>query len=222
MKKKTLEEKIRLVGFWTFGGVFWYLVIAFFLKSKYPIYDYDFNRSVAYDVVKDALTLAAAFLAPVAAFVLFADWREQHKAVKNEKISEEILRILNSDLLVFYNLIPIDLRGTDKFKEKNILFHRLVAELVNKANEIQIVDDESLNFKNTILSFEEDLYGLWDSLYRQVHAAQQHESIAEFLDTVSCNKKILLSEMWEQSAEDNQAHFERIQSKLRLLKPLCI
>lgn len=65
MKKKTLEEKIRLVGFWTFGGVFWYLVIAFFLKSNYLIYDYDFNRSVAYDVVRDALTLAAAFLVPV-------------------------------------------------------------------------------------------------------------------------------------------------------------
>ena len=56
MKKKTLEEKIRLVGFWTFGFVFWYLVIAFFLKSSYPIYEYSFNREDTYDTIKDALT----------------------------------------------------------------------------------------------------------------------------------------------------------------------
>ena len=70
MKKKTLEKQIRQVGFWTFIGIFSYMVMAFFLKSNYPIYEYDFNRSVAYDVIKDALTLGAAFLAPVAAFVL--------------------------------------------------------------------------------------------------------------------------------------------------------
>ena len=62
MKKKTLEEKIKRVGFWTFGGVFWYLVIAFFLKSNYPIYVYNLVRSAAYDIIKDALTLAAALL----------------------------------------------------------------------------------------------------------------------------------------------------------------
>ena len=96
MKKKTLEEKIKQVGFWTFGGIFWYLVIAFFLKSNYPIYDYDFNRSIAYDVIKDALTLAAAFLAPVAAFVLFIDWKAQHKEVHNEKNSRQIIYACDS------------------------------------------------------------------------------------------------------------------------------
>lgn len=124
MKKTTLEEKIRQVGIWTFGGIFWYLVIAFFLKSNYPIYEYDFNRSVAYEVIKDALTLGAAFLAPVAAFVLFTDWKEQHRLIKNEVKIEEILlgidsvdrkikRFLNTslnikaDAILLENLVPL-------------------------------------------------------------------------------------------------------------------
>ncbi|MBV6565909.1 hypothetical protein JL997_09060, partial [Acinetobacter baumannii] len=91
MAKKELKNKIKLVGFWTFGGVFWYLVISFFLLSEYPIQDFIFDHKKAYDVLKDALTIAASFLAPVAAFVLFTDWREQHKLVKLEKDAEQII-----------------------------------------------------------------------------------------------------------------------------------
>ncbi|PIL64204.1 hypothetical protein B4N86_00765, partial [Acinetobacter baumannii] len=85
MTKKSLNEKFKVIGFWIFAGIFWYLVIAFFLKSKYPIFNFSFNLDTAYDVLKDALTLAAAFLAPVAAFVLFSNWREQHIEVEIEK-----------------------------------------------------------------------------------------------------------------------------------------
>lgn len=99
MTKKTIEEKIQDVGFWTFGGVIWYLIIAFFLKSKYPIYEYRFNPKDAYDVLKDALTLAATFLAPVAAFVLFSDWRSEHIEKKIESDSEAIVNELNSIFL---------------------------------------------------------------------------------------------------------------------------
>ncbi|MEG8242850.1 hypothetical protein MKS77_14855 [Acinetobacter baumannii] len=44
MAKKELKNKIKLVGFWTFGGVFWYLVISFFLLSEYPIQDFIFDH----------------------------------------------------------------------------------------------------------------------------------------------------------------------------------
>lgn len=85
MANKSLNDKIKIIGFWTFGGVFWYLVISFFLLSEYPIQNYSFDLKKAYEVLKDSLTLVAAFLAPVAAFVLFSDWREQHnKQVRNE------------------------------------------------------------------------------------------------------------------------------------------
>lgn len=110
MVKKSLNEKIKNIGIWIFGGVFWYLVIAFFLKSKYPIFNYSFNTDQAYDVIKDALTLAATFLAPVAAFVLFSDWREQHKLVKLEKDAELIIHniyIANKSLLALFNSICV-------------------------------------------------------------------------------------------------------------------
>lgn len=95
MIKKKFNEKIEEVAFWTFRFLFWYLVVAFFLKSNYPINEYKFNNSMAYDVLKDALTLAAAFLAPVAAFILFSDWRVQHKEVALEKNTQESYKNLN-------------------------------------------------------------------------------------------------------------------------------
>ncbi|MEO4207805.1 MULTISPECIES: hypothetical protein [Acinetobacter calcoaceticus/baumannii complex] len=85
MAKKSINEKIKNVGKWSVCGVIGYLILAFILKSKYPITHYDFNQDIAYDVIKEALTLAAAFLAPIAAFLLFSDWREQHnKQVRND------------------------------------------------------------------------------------------------------------------------------------------
>lgn len=141
MKKKTLEEKIRLVGFWTFGFVFWYLVIAFFLKSSYPIYEYSFNREDAYDTIKDALTLAAAFLAPVAAFVFFSDWRAQHKELSNEKNSKLIINAFNL------------CHSSISYYGESIDFQRQYSNFMNNlftintlTNEIYTIDENSLQF----------------------------------------------------------------------------
>ncbi|MDO7226359.1 hypothetical protein Q5M53_08920 [Acinetobacter baumannii] len=101
MAKKKLNEKIKNVCFWTFAGIFWYLVISYFLLSDYPLQNYPFNHKKAYDVLKDALTLAATFLAPVAAFVLFSDWRESHVEIRNENIGLDLYNFIvkqNNDL----------------------------------------------------------------------------------------------------------------------------
>ncbi|WP_165495634.1 hypothetical protein [Acinetobacter sp. ANC 4173] len=45
------------------------------MKSDGPKFDPTKN----YDLIKDTLTLTATFLTPVAAFVLFSDWREEHE-----------------------------------------------------------------------------------------------------------------------------------------------
>jgi len=140
MKKKTLEEKIRQVGFWTFGGVFWYLVIAFFLKSSYPIYEYNLDKSATYDVIKDALTLAAAFLAPVAAFVLFIDWKTQHKEVNNEKNSRLIIQACDSCRVSIINYVGVN------FEQQYSNFMNNLFALNTLAAEIYEIDQNSSEF----------------------------------------------------------------------------
>lgn len=93
MAKKKLEDQIRIIGYWIFGGVFWYLVVSFFLLSNYPIQDYIFDHQKAYDVLKDAFTLAAAFLAPVVAIVLFSDWRTEHKVKNTLQLLEDLMNL---------------------------------------------------------------------------------------------------------------------------------
>ena len=75
MKKKTLKEKINRVCWWAAGLTILYFIVGAFLKSDGP----KFDPNKTYELIRDTLTLTAAFLAPVAAFVLFSDWREEHK-----------------------------------------------------------------------------------------------------------------------------------------------
>ncbi|RJE55561.1 hypothetical protein AMS70_03300 [Acinetobacter sp. JS678] len=90
-----LRVKIKKIWLWTILGIIFFLIISFFLKSSYPITHHKFNLTEAYEVLKDSLTIAAAFLAPVAAFVLFSDWRLQHRAIAKEKNSSNIFSLIN-------------------------------------------------------------------------------------------------------------------------------
>lgn len=85
MVKKKLDKQIRVVVISFLFGILIYLLAAFFLLSKYPLNFYEFNCEKAYEVIKDSLTIAATFLAPVAAFILFNDWSESHVLINNEK-----------------------------------------------------------------------------------------------------------------------------------------
>lgn len=90
MQNNQLRSKIEKVGYCIFTFFFWYLVIGFFLQSNYPIYDYPFNRDVAYETLRDGLTLSAYFLAPAMAYVLFEDWRIQHKLIRAENLYDDV------------------------------------------------------------------------------------------------------------------------------------
>lgn len=153
MLKKPLDEKIKIVTYWTFAGVFWYLVVSFFLVSDYPIQNYSFNHKKAYDIIKDALTLAAAFLAPVAALVLFSDWRESHRLIKNEA---EVLDILKNskniayqvrhfvDHIIGYYHTGFNPVEVEIHKEKAVDFISMIASEIGKNN------FSKENFTNTL------------------------------------------------------------------------
>ena len=90
MVKKTLEEKLKLVCFWVFGGAFWYVVISYFLLSDYPIQNYPFDHKKAYDVLRDVLTVSAYFLAPGIAWALVTDWKDQHQAIERHNFFNDM------------------------------------------------------------------------------------------------------------------------------------
>ncbi|MFK7247036.1 hypothetical protein ABBZ63_07015 [Acinetobacter baumannii] len=108
MARRKLEDKIKRVGYFVGGGILVYLLISFFILSSFPWYQYLLDKKLAYDVFKDSLTIGAAFLAPIAAFVLFNDWRvEYHIKEQFNKIDEikKIVQEVETTLSKYLNRI---------------------------------------------------------------------------------------------------------------------
>jgi|GEM_PF-2702973 len=81
MSKKTLKQKIYYVKWSAVSFFIVYFVIGAILTKSGS----SFDSEKTYNLLTNSLTLTAYFLGPVAAFVLFSDWREQHnKQVRNE------------------------------------------------------------------------------------------------------------------------------------------
>ncbi|MDC4872597.1 hypothetical protein ACKEN5_14395 [Acinetobacter baumannii] len=151
MANKSLNEKFKIIGFWTFGGIFWYLLISFFLLSDYPIQDYPFNHKKTYEVLKDALSLAAAFLAPVAAFVLFSNWREQHIEVEVEKGGIELYERL---MLIKNEISDIKSEICFNFSEdKKGLEDRLTITLFEKIFQVNLIKNRLRKRNNSTITF---------------------------------------------------------------------
>lgn len=92
MKDLTLKEKINNVIFWASFFFVVYLIVGFLIKSEW-LSKTDQLWSFSYELLRDALTLTAYFLASLTAIVLFTDWRVQHKAINNEN---EVIETLKS------------------------------------------------------------------------------------------------------------------------------
>lgn len=171
MAKKKLEDQIKVVGYWLFGGVFFYLVVSFFLLSNYPIQDYLFDHQKAYDVLKDAFTLAAAFLAPIVALVLFSDWRVEHK-IKNTlqllldltNLSFEIkngLGFYEAKIKLEKEISTIEFRNRE---DRQIILWK-IKELERKNTTFLIDTPEIKEFKDLQKQFKKLVYEALDDLH---------------------------------------------------------
>ncbi|MCL6184311.1 hypothetical protein MU404_13250 [Acinetobacter baumannii] len=195
MVKKSLNEKIKLIGFWTFGGVFWYLVVAFFLKSKYPIFDYSFNADQAYDVIKDALTLAAAFLAPVAAFILFSDWRVQHVETRREKDCDIVLERINKLLEKLVELYTSVCREENLKNEnasleitKKQFLISLESKAIKKLSEKSFSNDENAkSFKDLTHKITEKIEEIGKKLKEDEDLFQKYPTLEKNLNRFTSN-----------------------------------
>ncbi|HFG6877086.1 TPA: hypothetical protein ACGIJ0_000167 [Acinetobacter baumannii] len=172
MAKDDLKVKIRRIWKWTFIGIIVFLVISFFLKSSYPISHHKFNFSDAYDVLKDTLTLAAAFLAPVAAFVLFTDWRNEHRAISNEKLSKQISDIISklSPLVGISYINFVETEKIDKFRQE---YFSYLFEMGRNLIGINSIDEETEKFIKDTQELNNLLVKIWLSLERQIVINQQ-------------------------------------------------
>jgi len=130
MVKKTLNDKIKItVATFIFFSCL-YFVVAIWLKTD----GVKFDPESIYELLKDTLTLSAAFLAPVAAFVLFSDWRESHVAIRDEALGISIYEFITE---VGGEIDQIDIM----FRQK----HAVIQEPVS-------VEEKLVEIKQKILS----------------------------------------------------------------------
>lgn len=128
MARKTLKEKISDVVFWTVIFLILYLIVGYLLESLWlskPL-----KLDDIYDLLKDGFGITAAFLAPVAAFLLFSDWREQHnKQVRNEfalkvfrqfEVFEKVIQETSLIYIKMDNLVPDESRDSFDGKHRRI------------------------------------------------------------------------------------------------------
>lgn len=119
MANKNLKEKISRTKNTFIIGTLAYIVLGLLLLNDYS-YDAHFDPKKIYDVFKDGLTLSAAFLAPVAAFVLYGEWRASHRMIKNEQLIES-LHIDIRDLNYKLSALVFDLTHQRKQNEEDVM-----------------------------------------------------------------------------------------------------
>lgn len=211
MAKKNLKDQIDKVSFWFVSGIFWYLVVAFFLKSKYPINEYIFNPATAYDLVKDALTLAAALLAPVVALVLFSDWRSEHKGKSTLQLLSELgsLSFGIKNGLGFYN--------TKIIKEKVVILGEFKDKEDRQTLLWQLIELKRSNSTFLIKNNEIDaLKALLDHFIELANKALSDLHFKDhFLYQLECEKNGITSndnrKSYNKYTEDFEEKFKRLQ-----------
>lgn len=218
MSKSNLKRKINCVKWSAVIFAIGYFLLGAYLTSTGA----EFDAKKTYDLITTSLTLTAYFLAPVAAFVLFSDWREQHNAIKNEKTSEEVLRVINEDFKVFYTLLKNDLKDPLIYNKYRLKFYELITNLTIQVSNIREFDSNSREFKNNSKLVMVDLHRLWDNLVQQVFASNQFESIALNNDMFSKYQQNILIEMLRDKFIENQKIYEDIQFKIKTIKPLNV
>ncbi|MGH2035314.1 hypothetical protein ACRCKQ_17205, partial [Acinetobacter baumannii] len=129
MAIKNLKEKIEDISFWTIVFLIMYLIVGYLIKSEWLSKVLKFSE--IYEILKDGLTITAAFLAPAAAFVLFSDWRLQHREIATEANATKMLSSINK---LYWNLNILNLEITSP----NVLNFLDLKELKEKIDDRQL------------------------------------------------------------------------------------
>lgn len=112
-------------------------------------------------------------------FVLFSDWRDQHRSISNEKVSRQIVDNL-SDLLPFIGKSYIYLTNQEEINKFSQAYFSYVIELGRNATSINAINSESEKFINDMKDINLLLMNIWFSLERQIVLNQELEKITSF------------------------------------------
>lgn len=177
MMKDDLKEKINKVFRWTLGLTILYFLVGAWFISDGPRFD----PVKTYGLLKDTLTLTAAFLAPVAAFVLFSDWRKQHREKLKEELSEKVINNFDyAHSLCFMLKMSIDhedsyLNNANKEKISEA-FQEVSITLTEARNNLKRLKIRDIADNHDFISVAEGLldneFSMWKGTLIQIFALQ--------------------------------------------------
>lgn len=219
MAKKTLEEKIKDVIFWMVIFFFLYLIVGYLMQSEYLHSALNWDES--YNLLRDALTITAYFLAPATAFVLFSDWREQHVEIENEKISKEIvlgiLPIIEKSTSDFFQFRG-DPDGLLKFREH---YFNSLYELRNKVRQVRGINSRSLEFIRNGDELAQRLITGFSLMDAYLNADSNYNWAIEFSTPDQSQIKDLIDRS-KQAVNDLTAKNEEIRQLIKRLNVLSV
>ncbi|MEV8215782.1 hypothetical protein [Leifsonia sp. NPDC077715] len=215
MGKKELKDKIELTIFWLGLFCLSYLILGIILKSDLTS---PLDSSIFYEVFRDSLTLTAYFLAPIAALILFTDWREQHASINNEKNSKEILDVA-TNLLPYINTYYLEIQNDEQFFKFREQYFTLYFDLKRKKLLINSIDSKSEEFVNNIEKLDIVILEIWSCLERQYQFNKLYESVPEGSSSSEILKRSYGDKINEAGIKksDCLSNYLKIQKKLSVL-----
>ncbi|MFV5513797.1 hypothetical protein [Acinetobacter gerneri] len=160
MAKKTLKQKLHTSIFWVIGASAVFGVVGALLISDGPKPD----PAKIYGIGKDALFICAAFLAPVIAYVLLNDWRQEHLEKKLEADSELIFKKINDIYLKLFEVRmsvckEITLEENEGLRV-NMIMELLTVEINRVRNHINLLKEDNINVSSFIRQSNEIIKSL--------------------------------------------------------------
>ncbi|MBJ9578075.1 hypothetical protein [Acinetobacter baumannii] len=168
MAKRKLKDKIEISIFWLGLFCLTYLIFGFILKSDLtkPI-----DSSIFYEVLKDALTITTALFAPIAALILFSDWRVEHRLKETFQLLEDIknlsFSIQNGIGHYHAKIIKEKENNSKKFvnREDRQLILKQTIELERMYDQFLVSNKEIESFKELVINFNKYANKALDQLH---------------------------------------------------------
>lgn len=203
MKTVTLNNKM-----W---NTFWIALIAsvgfFLLAALLNSNGTSFDKQKTYELLKDTLTLTAAFLAPAIAFVLFSSWKEQHFQTKIEKdaqyIYEDIVNYLNQ-LHKLQRVVSESKISSTKYSEvreqRGVMLlcnNELKRKIEGFGAQSEYKSDTGSRFYNKSKDVYKYLYKASEGIGKLVNGFNKDESSEDFRQNIEYYDQVLFEEIYD-------------------------